>query len=259
MSIVLEKSNWTNKEIKYIKNVTITEYDMKDGGMSIIKEYKLLPDEKIKELDSLEKEEKNIRIGKIQAKSKDLTKNMVQSFGKARELFVTKNNIPDDCILSIKKDALFIVNWPVKATQISENINFRPKHKYSSYMILNNKEFYFSFSGLTVKGFSEENLESQEKYLLSDISNFLNQAEKIQPDLIFNNLKKYSSKYLNKELPIETYRNIDTNEFDIHSEYIGDYSMKDIDESFLSDLDISHNYMYYILPMIKNIMQNMLN
>ena len=100
MSFVSEKSNWINKNIKYLKNVSITEYDIHDGGLSIISEYQLLPKNKIEKLKTYEKQQKNIVIGKLQAKNPDLAKNMVEGFGKARDLFVTQNNIPIDNILT---------------------------------------------------------------------------------------------------------------------------------------------------------------
>ena len=68
---VLLKSNWTNKEIKYLKNVSIVEYDLQSGGLNIIKQFKLLPQEKINQLESFDKEKRNIAVGKLQIKDKD--------------------------------------------------------------------------------------------------------------------------------------------------------------------------------------------
>ena len=88
MSIVQQKSNYTNKNILYLKNVSITEYDLKSGGFNVIREFKLLPEDKIKLLETYEKDKRNIVIGKIQAKSSKLSKEMVEGFGKARAKFV---------------------------------------------------------------------------------------------------------------------------------------------------------------------------
>ena len=42
MTAVLERTSWTDKSIDLLVH-DIIEYDMRDGGLSIIKEEKLLP------------------------------------------------------------------------------------------------------------------------------------------------------------------------------------------------------------------------
>lgn len=245
---VQERSNWTNKQIDYLKNVNITEYDLASGGLSVIKENKLLSQKYITELDGMEKEKKNIIIGKLQAKIPDLAKNMVIGFGKARQAFVDLNNIPEENILSIKKDAIFLINCYNVDGKVSENLLFRAKNTYSSYIRLNNKEMYFSTitKELDVKGLSDEAFSLQEKYLLKDISRFLSMSEKISEEQLYLNLKKYRSDYLNRQLPIETYRQLDSGIF-----LVGNFEMNTVDDSYLDQVDISFNYQNYILPLIK--------
>ena len=245
---VQERSNWTNKSIDYLKNVTITEYDLASGGLSVIKENNLLGPKYIAELDAMEKEKKNIIIGKLQAKIPDLAKNMVIGFGKARQAFVDLNNIPDENILSIKKDAIFLVNCYNINGQVSKNLLFRAKNTYSSYIRLNNKEMYFSAitKELDVKGLSDEAYSLQEKFILKDIARFLSMSEKISEEQLYLNLKKYRSDYLNRNLPIETYRQLDTGIF-----VVDNFEMNTVDQSYIDQIDISFNYKNYILPLIR--------
>ncbi len=245
---VQERSNWTNKNIDHLKNVVITEYDLASGGLSVIKENKLLSPKYIAELDGMEKEKKNIVIGKLQAKIPDLAKNMVIGFGKARQAFVDLNAIPDENILSIKKDAIFLVNCYNVVGQVSENLLFRAKNTYSSYIRLNNKEIYFSAitKDIDVKGLSDEAYSLQKDFILKDISRFLSMSEKISEEQLYLNLKKYRSDYLNRNLPIETYRQLDTGIF-----VVGNFEMKTVDDSYIDQIDISFNYQHYILPLIK--------
>ena len=51
MSYNPSKTTWFNPDIEYLFNNEIIEYDMKDAGFNIIKQFKLLPDIKIKELE----------------------------------------------------------------------------------------------------------------------------------------------------------------------------------------------------------------
>ena len=246
---VKDKSNWLNKDINYLKNVNITEYDLASGGLSVIKEYQLLPKDKIAILDKMDKESKNIAIGKLQAKLKNLAKNMVIGFGLARQSFVDLNTIPDENILAIKKDAMFLINCSGIEGNISDNLHFREKNTYTSYMYINRKEFYFSSSTreIDVKGVSEEVRTAQKDYLFSDFAKFMLIGEKGDPDLLMNKLTEYQIKYLSKKLPLETYRNLDTGLFT----YSNNFELEYIDESFIDDLDISYNYMTYVLPMIQ--------
>lgn len=244
------KSNWINPDYVYWKNVQIVEYDIKDGGLSIIKENKLLDQPLIDKLISQEKEIRNINIGKIQAKDKDLSKNMVEGFGDARERFVNNNNIAEVNILSVKKDAIFLINPKNINGIISENIEFRKKETYTSYLYINRKEFLYSAKtkGLTIKGFTQESKEYQKNFLLKDIKKFMRQAESVEPEVLFKSLKTYRENYLNKKLPTETYRNLDTGMY-----LIDGYEMSECDDSYIDKLDISYNYITYILPIIREL------
>lgn len=248
------KSNWTNKNIQYLKNILISEYDLRAGGLSVIKENHLLKQEQIDKLSEMDKIKRNIIIGKLQAKSQTLTKEMVEGFGDARAKFANLNNLKEDDILSIKKDALFLINKPSLQTTVSNNLTFVCKNTYSSYINISNKEFYFSIltRQLDVKGISEECKKMQEKFLLNDIAKILAQSEKISKEQIFTNLKKYRSDYLNRKLPIETYRNLETGLFTLED----GYEMDTVDDSFIDQVDIAYNYIYYILPLIKIILNN---
>lgn len=250
---VEQKSNWTRNDIDYLKNVTITEYDLRSGGFSVIKEYKLLDQKYIDEISKLEKEQQKITIGKLQIKIPDLSKKMVEGFGKARKEFVTKNNVSEDNILSIKKDALFLINCFNITGKLSDNLEFREKNSYSSYIRLNNKEFYYSSSAndLDVKGLGDKERELQQLFLLKNIKIFLKQAEKISKYELYKSLKDFRSKYLNRKLPVETYRNLDSGTFIMLD---SNFEMDNVNEQMVNNIDISYNYKYYIMPLIQKIL-----
>ena len=62
----LERQNFLNKDIVYLKNVSITEWDMHSAVLSIMKQHKLIPENIAEELSKLPKLDRNIRIGKLQ-------------------------------------------------------------------------------------------------------------------------------------------------------------------------------------------------
>ena len=66
------------------------EYDMKEGGYSIIREESLLTKDEIEELSHYTKDERHVKIGKLQRGNPDLSKNLQNGFRKYRLLFATK-------------------------------------------------------------------------------------------------------------------------------------------------------------------------
>lgn len=244
---IAEKSNYLNKDILYLKNTTISEYDIKSAGFTVIKFKKLLPPEEIEQLEKADKQTRNILIGKRILKYPKISEEIINTLADIRKDFVVLNQIHDEDILSIKKDAIFLIKK--LPTNLKLDIfEFRPKGKYTSYCYVNKKEFYYSSvtNTLDVKGISDESRVSQEKYLLNDIKRIMAMAEKITPDQLFLILKQYRSKYLNRQLNKETYRNMDNGKFEVNG-----YFLDTISDDSLADVDISQNYISYLVPLFK--------
>jgi hypothetical protein len=240
-----EKTNYLNKDIVYLKNTTITEYDIKSAGFTVIKFKKLLPEEEILELESIGKEERNVRIGKRILQYPRIGEEIINTLAEVRQDFVVMNQIYDNDILSIKKDAIFLIRKNPTVLKIGM-FEFRAKKSYSSYCYLNKKEFYYSSSDetLELKGFTEENKVKQEGYLLKDIKKIMMMSEKLTNEQLFTFLKQYRTKYLGRQLNRETYRDIETGKFSVEG-----YYMEDISDEILSTADISQNYINYLLPL----------
>lgn len=240
-----EKTSYTNKEIKYLRNVEISEWDIKSAGLSVLKYRKLVPDEMIKEFEAMDKKTRTIKEGLLQKKNPEIAREILETLAKARQAFIAANGIPEKAILSIKKDALFLIDQHPTVSKIKE-FEFRQKNIYTSYLNIGGKEFYYSSKtdGLDVKGLSEETRIAQKDYLLNDIRNFMKMGEKLDGTQMFNALKSYRAKYLNRKLPLETYGNMN----DDGLFRIGDYSLKVCGPNELEHIDITQNYINYLLP-----------
>ena len=77
---IAKSTLYLNKNLSYIKNVSIVEYDIKSAGFSVIKEKKLLPEKVITKLEGMKKEDRNIAIGKYQKSIPTLSKEIVNTF-----------------------------------------------------------------------------------------------------------------------------------------------------------------------------------
>lgn len=245
---IAEKTNYLNKDILYLKNTNITEYDLKSAGFTVIKYKKLLPADEIAELEKLEKYERNVRIGKRILQYPNISEEIINTLAEIRKDFVILNNIEADDILSIKKDAFFLIKKTPSNLVVKDVFKFVPKETYTSYINLNGKEFYYSaFNGkLDIKGFPEETKQKQENFLFKDIKRLLAVSEKVSSDSLFNLLKTYRSKYLNRQLDKEVYRDLGNSMF-----HIGEYQFENIEDHLLKDVDISQNYIAFLLPFFK--------
>jgi len=240
---------YTNSDIGLMKSI-IREYDMREAGFNLIKEYGLLKQSKIDYLEqNFTKQERTIEIGKLQRDNKKLADNMMNAFRKARLEFCELNEIENEDILSIKKDAMFIIKKQCKNLKIGDNIEFSMKNRYSSYCYLNKLEFYYSVwnDNFDIKGATDK-----EHPLLKHICNIIKLNEKSNRQLIFRNLQKLRIEYLERKLPVEYYREINPNNsfklLERYARYV--LYLDEIAEEFLDQIDISYNYINFIVPLI---------
>lgn len=243
-----KKTTYINSDYVYLKNVSITEWDIKSAGLSVLKFKNCLPQDELDRLSELDKHTRTIQEGLLQKNHKELSEIIINTLSQVRQYFVAVNSIKDDQILSIKKDAIFLVNKTPDKVLIKEYFNFRKKNTYTSYINFEKKEFYYdSYRDiLDTKGLSKEAVEKQSDYLLKDIKKFLRSAERLDASNMFVLLSNYRLKYLNKELPLETYRELTTGKF-----RLGKYLAENVSDDMINDIDISQNYMNFILPMIQ--------
>jgi hypothetical protein len=173
------KSVWLNPDIEYIFDQDIIEYDMSDAGFSLIKQYHLLPDDKIRELTKLGKGiDRHIKVGMYQKEDKEFSKALMDKFAEIRTIFIAENNLTDNDIISVKKDAIFTIGECKKLKFGS--IIFNPKNRYSSYVRfpeINNLEIYYSNDGVDIKGMSDESVNRHRLYMLGFIIKMIQMLE----------------------------------------------------------------------------------
>lgn len=248
---IAKNTTYLNDYYHYLRNVEIVEWDIHAAGLSALKYKKALPEKYLKELEGMSKQRRTVTEGLLQRKYKSLSELIIDTLAMARMDFVSQNNIPSDSILTIKKDALFLINFTPQISLIDKEFNFRRKNTYTSYINLNKKEFYYSSydNSLDVKGLDSDVIEKQKDFLLKDIKGFLRSGEKVSDDVLFRLLKSYRKKYLLRQLPVETYRELNTGYFRCN-----EYYFETCSQGMLSEIDISQNYMNYLLPLFQEML-----
>ena len=233
--------NNVNPNIPYLFNTEIFEYDMKEGGFSLIREFKQLPKNKIDYLNSIStKNERKVQIGNYQREDPAFKKLHTESFATARKMFFIANDIKDDNqVIAIKKDAI-MMNRRCRETKVGDYINFREKNKYTSYIRLSDKlEFYYNPHQLDIKGLSDDLYEKHQNGMIKFFNTFFKKMETDDEIHTIDFLRNFITDYKLYNLDLDYYRTFDyrscfiTKKGDIFDEYW------DEDKN---DLDINYNF-----------------
>lgn len=253
-SKLFERTLYTTNQFQYLIGESIIEYDIESAGFNICKQFELLTEEKIKELEEMDKKERHIALGYIQKGNKEFINKLNEGFKKCREWFFKNNNIQDDDVISIRKDAIFVRKRRCKETSFG-CIKFNIKHEYNSFIILNSFEFYIGDEYISCKGISDKSLSYHEEYMMNFIKEFMYLFNKSKNEAL-DFIKTFAVAYRNYELDVNYYR-----EFNHESLFRPkkDIKVNISDMGFINYnldskyLDISYNYINYIIPLYRMI------
>lgn len=241
---------YTNKTSPLITHSSIIEWDIRSGNTSMMREYQLAPENLISKIEKMNKNERVKTVG-IMMKKKDFSKALEESFNDAMKRFIKVNQIEEDEIVSIKRDAIYLRAKEPKLTQLGDHITFRPKGSYVAFLLMNGYEFYLKSTGtFDIKGISDELIPLHENGLLDFIKTFL---QDFDYDTIGLNqyCKEFVSVYKRKELPFDYYREFDNTSAFRLVEGTSEYRVSEIGESDVDALQIDYNYKNFILPLIQ--------
>jgi hypothetical protein len=246
--MLYERHNFLNKNIEYLVSNEIIEYDIKSAGFNLIKKYKLLDESKVNYLESLGKKQRQVQIGLYQRNDVELKKNLNDKFIEIRKWFFEQNNIEDDDVLSIKKDAIVTLRRCL-VTEF-DNIQFIEKNVYTSYYYLNELEFYYNKDVIHVKGISDDLLELHGEYMLDFLHNFFLMNEISKKKKVIELIKDFSHYYKARKLEIGYYRELSKQSLFRLNESLfkNTLGIKDIGD--VQSIDIGYNYIHYIIPLI---------
>lgn len=248
---------YLNDNILFLFNREIYEYDMRDGGLSLTREFKLLPQKEIDRLLSYGnarveggKKKHSVEEGKLQRNNDKYKNELKEAFKNARKLFFEANNLEDTDILSVKKDAIFVTKM-CRTQKFGKYIDFRPKNCFTSYVRLGKKlEIYYCPEKIVVKGISDDILKYHDKYILKFLKLYFHKMETCSNVEVIQFMKRFIDKYKRKELELGYYRNFNQkSDFSV----IGDNDNEYMEywEEDKDDLDISYNYFNVLIKLIK--------
>lgn len=239
----------TNRDYPFIHDAEVTEWDIKSANTSVMAYYNLVEPKLAARLAKMPKMEREIAVGNLQKKHPEFAKQLEDAFNKIINEFMEVNNLTMDDVVSIKRDAVFVRNHPIKTPKLGGEVEFVPKNRYKHVILVPRYEVYIADDKTDVKGLADEVLPQHEAGMIY----FLRTAAYTAHD--FYGLQRFFHQYVDaykkKELDFDAYR-----EFTSDSKFrvtMGGHEMllDSIEEEEMSNLDISFNYMQVVMPTIQ--------
>lgn len=187
-----------NPDIQYLFGADIREYDISNAGLSITKAYRLLPKEKIKELELLPKKQLVVRLGLERRDNPDYSKALTCRFADVRRFFIDLNHLDDSNIICVKNDAIF-TQVPCAKLKFGD-IVFRPKSVYRSYVRFMDKiEVFVGDESTDVKGMNDSVVARHRLYLLDFLEQMVSRIESRDPRAV-RHCMRFIEKFKSGEL-----------------------------------------------------------
>ena len=236
----------------------IYEYDIKKANISILLNEGCITKDQYDYLYRAPNEERKVTIGLMQKDNPELSNILKEGFEKARYKLVSHNNIQDNEIISIRKDAMFITR-PLRYTNFGY-INFIQKSIYSMMIKVNKLEFYFNLRedgyDLDVKGIKDEKLDKHQPFYLSALCEIFSEIQLKKYDSAVHYILDFIRQYNSFKLPIGFYREFNQSSLYRINTFNSIFYIDDISENDdLLSIDISANQkfnreLYKVLSMI---------
>ena len=125
------RDNLLNPLYKYIISGNIREYDISKANINILSSLNIINEEQYLYYYNLPKNRRAIEVGWLQ-KDKTIAKALSNGFIGYRQKFFEANEIEDHEVLSIKKDAIYIINKIPQYCKF-DKVEFIPKNHYTSF------------------------------------------------------------------------------------------------------------------------------
>lgn len=210
--MILERTTFT-KDINYLINTTISEYDISKANINILYKEGVLNDYDYNRLLKADRNDRQKEIGIMILKNSNIYNIINNGIKEMRIAFMNANDLTDDNILSVKNDALFIIGALPSITKF-DNIEFKLKNVYSSFYKANNLELYYYLDKhtdkdlLDIKGISDNNIKKHDKYFLNFLKSLFYTIEVDINDAV-TMLRSFYDMYMSFRLDINYYRSFD--------------------------------------------------
>lgn len=216
---------WNHKNyttiLPFIIATNIYEYDIKKANINILLHEGIIDEKEYNRLYNLPRMNRQVEIGYMIRNNPHIDKVLSDGIKEMKRRFFEANNIEDVSIVSIKNDAVFVMNIEPLITKF-DNVEFAKKNTYSSFYKLNkNLEVYFRSDRVNgtmtfdVKGINDERLVLHQDYMCAWLAQIMYSIETGDIEYAIREINIFFDDFIQRRLPIEYYRS-----FDAISEYV---------------------------------------
>ena len=233
----------------------ITEIDMRSAGLNIIREDKLLPPFELERLESLSKELVSREVGLLARTDsyRNLGRRVTQGIKERIKVLCEYNDINQEDILSIKRDAIFVLGATPRYLELSKHTKFRIQNVYTTFSKLGLVEIYYDSNKKLIdyKGIDDQYKPLFEPYLFQFFYEFFDFTEKKKFLDAVKLLEQFRIDYVKKELPLEFYRELQSEAcyaIKINNSVFRVEELEDLNKEF-TDVLITYNLINVINPL----------
>lgn len=207
---LLQSQNY-NSSYNIILNAFIHEYDIAKANINALLQRGVIDKALYDNLYSADKSIREKRIGLMIRDNPKIYKEIQAGIMDAKRELITVNNIDIEDIVSIKNDAVFVMNKKPDITKFGL-MDFKLKNTYTIFIKINRYEFYYYFNSyngeevLDVKGISDDKLVLHEKHFKDFLLALFNTLQVDGIVAAVNMLQNFSLAYINRQLDIGYYR-----------------------------------------------------
>ena len=249
-----EKTFWT-APLDYVTSTYIREYDISKANINVLLKLGLINQEQYNYFYRLNKQAREVMVGYFLQEHKDdkYGQQLIKGIREERRLFFEANDIQDYEVLSIKNDAVFLIEKVPSVTRF-DGIEFINKETFTSFYKLDrkfNKEMYYKLDIpndieiLEIKGMSDKAYKEHEPYMIDFLKVLFGTIETTDISEALNLLQIFSDRYIKHELDIGYYKRFDSiSGYDtVIKTTLGDmYNINYLAEKDRGIIEIGYNY-----------------
>lgn len=246
--MLYNKINYT-ANISYLSNTFIYEYDISKCNINVLYTKGVINKSTYDYLYDSERMVRQVYVGKLIRDNPSINDVLKAGIIEAKQMLFEQNAIDDRDVLSIKNDAVFIINKRLGITKFGL-IEFALKHVYTAYYKIKNMEYYYYYNSMTkeecldIKGISDSVLPYHEKHFFQLLKDVFYTVQTSGIEVAVRLLKDAYMDYITLTMPIEYYR-----EFNIESQYHLKFNTRTgagfcttiVTDEIKDMIDISHN------------------
>lgn len=197
--------------LKSLFSTYIREYDIAKANISILYSKGVIDKDMYQSLLIAPREERQITIGLLQQKDPKIVKILQQGIFEAKKALFEINQLEDADILTIKNDAVFVINKKLHTTQVSEYVEFKLKNTFIDFLNLKGIEFYYGMDRISgedivdVKGLGKKKY-LHDSFMTDFIAYILSSIETGDIEDAISSFEDFFKAYTDGELDIGYYR-----------------------------------------------------